>query len=229
MCALDGKTPHEMFFNSRPNISSIHIFGSDVWVLDQDQKGKLDPCSNKYKFIGLTDNTCAIFYYKPENGVIAKSRNIIFPHPHNPHPDIQIPISSPSEGEPQPNNQQPDVENQENEADQMPGNSTEAGSTDTMDTNSSLNHKESMGIRTRSQLKRTQSPLVQIRMDHGPVRMENQTSFACAMAAIESDNLDIHEALQHYDTEDWRSAMDAKVAQLQKLNTFELKYRRGNC
>jgi hypothetical protein len=56
-CALDGKTPHEMFFNSRPNISSIHIFGLDVWVLDQDQKGKLDSRSNKYKFIGLTDNT----------------------------------------------------------------------------------------------------------------------------------------------------------------------------
>ncbi len=76
--ALDGKTPYEMFFNSKPNIGMIHTFGLDIWVLDQGQIGKLDPHLNKFKFIGLMDNTCTYHYYKPDSGNIAKSRNVIF-------------------------------------------------------------------------------------------------------------------------------------------------------
>jgi hypothetical protein len=134
-------------------------------VLDQDQKGKLDPCSNKYQFVGFTNNTYAIYYYNPENESIAKFQNVIFPHITP--PNTKIPISSLSEGETQPGNKELDVEKQ---ADQMPGNSDEAGPAEAQD-NSSLNHKEFPGIHTRSQLKKNQTPLVQIRTDHGPVRM----------------------------------------------------------
>jgi hypothetical protein len=76
----------------------------------------------------------------------------------------------------------------------MPCNSDEAGSAEAED-NSSLNHKEFMGICMRSQLKKNQTPLVQIRTDRGPVRMENQNPSTHAMATIESDNPDICEAL----------------------------------
>src|SRR6266850_4470763 len=95
---LNGKTPFELFYNKKPDISSVRIFGCDMWVLNQDHKGKLDPQSHKYKFIGLSDETCTCWYYKPANGEVAKSCNIIFPHSH-PIPTFPIPIPSPPEGE----------------------------------------------------------------------------------------------------------------------------------
>src|SRR5260370_5210293 len=69
-----------------------------MWVLNQDHKGKLNPQSHKYKFIGLSDETRACWYYKPANGEVAKSHNIIFPHSH-PIPTFPIPIPSLPEGE----------------------------------------------------------------------------------------------------------------------------------
>src|SRR5258708_18713923 len=99
--ALDGKTPYEMFFNSKPNIGMIHTFGLDIWVLDQGQIGKLDPHLNKFKFIGLMDNTCTYHYYKPDSGNIAKSRNVIFLC-STPEYNIQTPGPSLPEGESQP-------------------------------------------------------------------------------------------------------------------------------
>ena len=80
--ALVNRTPYEAFFNKKPDVATIHPFGCDVWVLDQSgTKGKLDPKSNKYKFIGITEETRAFWYYK-SNGEIAKSRNTIFPSYH---------------------------------------------------------------------------------------------------------------------------------------------------
>ena len=69
-----------------------------MWVLNQGHKGKLDPCSHKYKFIGLSDETRASWYYKPENGEVAKSCNIIFPC-SCPTPASYIPVPSLPEGE----------------------------------------------------------------------------------------------------------------------------------
>ena len=46
--ALKGITPFEEFYGKKPDLSSVQIFGCDIWVLIQDPKGKLDPRSNKY-------------------------------------------------------------------------------------------------------------------------------------------------------------------------------------
>src|SRR5260370_3291971 len=133
--ALNGKTPFELFYNKKPNISSVQIFSCDMWVLNQDHKGKLNPRSHKCKFIGLLDETCACWYYKPANGKVAKSCNIIFPHSH-PIPTIPIPIPSLPEGESRsidgqssqedPDNTQEttddDLETLDNKAELMPNN-----------------------------------------------------------------------------------------------------------
>ena len=66
-------------------------------------------------------------------------------------------------------------------------------------------------------------PVASCDTDHGPVRTEKQTlPNACALIAIEPNKPDIQDALQGPNTEDWHAAMDAEVAQLQKLNMFEL-------
>ncbi len=185
-CALDGKTPYEMFFNSKLNIGMIHTFSSDIWVLDQGQIGKLDPHSNKFKFIGLMDNTRTYHYYKPDSGNIAKSRNVIFLH-STPEYNIQTPGPSPPEGESQPHVQADKPT--EDRVEFMPDNSFDDS---VEDLNSSANndpHCEGfLGIRTRRQLREANSPLVQIRTDHGPVRTKKQTSpNARTLIAIEPD------------------------------------------
>ena len=116
--ALKGSTPFEKFYGKKPDLSSIRTFGCDVWVLNQGTKGKLDPRSNKYVFIGLSDDTRAYWYYKPRNGEVAKSRNIVFPRSTN--SSISIPFPSQPEGENGPGNSQAAQETLDGEVDLMP-------------------------------------------------------------------------------------------------------------
>src|SRR5260370_2634238 len=172
-----------------------------MWVLNQDHKGKLDPRSHKYKFIGLSDETHACWYYKPANGEVAKSRNIIFPCSH-PIPTFPIPIPSLPEGESgsidgQSSQEDPDdtqettdddLETPDNKAELMPDNWA-VGSFDnpihslpdnTPSNNNSSPIEQFLGICTCTQLKKSNSSLVQIRSDHSPIQMEKQ-KLPCAM------------------------------------------------
>src|SRR5260370_38076624 len=86
----------------------------------------------------------------------------------------------------------------------------------------SPSNKQFSGIRTRAQLKKSNSQLVQIRSDHGPVQMEKQCTL-CAMIAMDNnDKPNVNDALSGPDAGQWRSAMDDEVAQLRNLDTFEL-------
>src|SRR5260370_27607394 len=215
-----------------------------MWVLNQDHKGKLDPRSHKYKFIGLSDETHACWYYKPTNGEVAKLHNIIFPHSH-PIPTFPIPIPSPPEGESgsidgQSSQEDPDdtqettdddLETPDNKAELMPDNRA-VGSFDdpihSLPDNTPSNDNSSPieqfpGIHTHTQLKKSNSSLVQIRSDHGPIQMEKQKSpSTMIMMAIDTDKPGVNDALNGPDSGHWRSVMDAEVAQLQNLDMFIL-------
>ncbi len=117
--ALKGSTPFEKFYGKKPDISSIRTFGCDIWVLNQGAKGKLDPRSNKYIFIGLSDDTHAYWYYKPRNGKVAKSQNVVFPHSKL-NSSISIPFPSQPEGENGHGNLQAAQETLDGEAGSMP-------------------------------------------------------------------------------------------------------------
>jgi hypothetical protein len=41
---LNGKTPHEVLWGKKPNLTTVHEFGSKIWVLKPDTNlDKLDP------------------------------------------------------------------------------------------------------------------------------------------------------------------------------------------
>src|SRR5258708_29494458 len=223
-CALKEKTPVKMFYNKKPDISSVRIFGCDMWVLNQDHKGKLNPCSHKYKFLGLLDETCACWYYKPKNGEVVKSHNIIFPHSH---PTSHIPIPSPPEGEYGPIDEQAAQETQEGEAELMPEDQTGNSIDDPIhllpdNAPSEDNSQQFLGIWTCTQLKKSNTPLVQLKSDHGPVQMEKQAAPHTMTATDNVDRLNVDNALNGPDAGQWQSAMDTEVAQLRNLDTFEL-------
>src|SRR6266436_2110689 len=85
--ALKGKTPFEMFYNKKPDISSVQIFGCDMWVLNQDHKGKLNPCSHKYKLLDFWTKLMHAGITNPKMEKLL-SHTISFPPSlsHFPHP-----------------------------------------------------------------------------------------------------------------------------------------------
>ena len=197
-----------------------------MWVLNQDHKGKLNPHSHKYKFLGLSDETHACWYYKPDNGEVAKLCNIIFPCSH-PSPTSHIPIPSPPEGEYGPIDEQAAQETQEGEVELMPEDRTANSIDDPIhslpdNAPSEADSQQFSGIQTCTQLKKSNTLLVQLKSDHGPVQMEKQAAPHAMTATDNADRPDVDNALNGPDAGQWQSAMDTEVAQLQNLDTFKL-------
>jgi len=79
MTALTGKSPYEAMFNKKPNISHLHPFGCDVYVLDETRsKSKLDPKAVKQTFVSFEDGPQAIRYYDTTTHQVMISRNYKF-------------------------------------------------------------------------------------------------------------------------------------------------------
>ena len=77
-----AKTPHEVFWGEKPDISLLREFGTKCWVLQQDKnRQKLDPKSRQFLFTGTGDDSRAYRYYNPATHQIQTSRNVIFETP----------------------------------------------------------------------------------------------------------------------------------------------------
>jgi hypothetical protein len=77
--ALNGKTPYEACYKSKPNVSHLREFGSDVWVLDESKnRSKLDPKSKKMTLVGFMDGSKSIRYYDAKTRSTKVSRNVAF-------------------------------------------------------------------------------------------------------------------------------------------------------
>ena len=96
-------TPEEVFWGTKPDISSLQEFGVKCWVLQQDNKrSKLDPKSREFIFTGLTDESRAWRYYNSHSRQIQTSRNVIFPDSNTTEPtdnDYIVPHPSLLKGE----------------------------------------------------------------------------------------------------------------------------------
>src|SRR5260370_4273618 len=196
--ALKGSSPFEQFYGKKPDLSSIQNFGCDVWVLNQGAKGKLNPRSNKYIFIGLSDDTRTYWYYKPGNGEVAKSQNVIFPCSTN--SSISIPFPSQPEGENGHGNLQAAQETLDGEVDLMPKDCAVDSTNVELIPSNRATHSidpiqppdniapdplQFLQIQTHAQSQATNSPLVQIRSDHGSTQTEKQI-MPCTLQALEN-------------------------------------------
>jgi hypothetical protein len=63
--ALDEKTPMEAWTGNKPNLSHLREFGCDVWILDEGDRAKTQPKSNKFTFIGFVKGSKSIRYWNP--------------------------------------------------------------------------------------------------------------------------------------------------------------------
>ena len=77
--ALTGKTPYEAMFNTKPDISHLRPFGSDVYILDESQtRSKLDPKGIRHTFVGYIDGPCTIRFYDAASCCVLILRNYTF-------------------------------------------------------------------------------------------------------------------------------------------------------
>lgn len=54
----NGKTPYELWFGCKPDVSHIHVFGSPAFVkIPETARKQMDPKSKKTVFVGFDQNT----------------------------------------------------------------------------------------------------------------------------------------------------------------------------
>ena len=72
-----SKTPYEVLTGKKPNLSKMHIFGSECYAYVQGAK-KLDPRCEKGVFVGYDKGSPAYLVYYPSSGCIKRVRCVRF-------------------------------------------------------------------------------------------------------------------------------------------------------
>ena len=61
---LENKTPKEVFFSKKPEVSHLRIFGCLVYIhIPKAKRTKLDPLGNKGIFVGYSESSKAYIIY----------------------------------------------------------------------------------------------------------------------------------------------------------------------
>lgn len=76
--ALSNATPEEAWSNNKQDISHLREFGSEVYVINEGDRSKLDSKASKHIFVGFEDGPRAIRYYDVHTKRVKISRNAFF-------------------------------------------------------------------------------------------------------------------------------------------------------
>ncbi|QRV95655.1 Gag-Pol-like polyprotein/retrotransposon [Ceratobasidium sp. AG-Ba] len=106
---VEKKTPYELMYGVKPDVSALREFGSPCWVLDQSGKNtKLDAKSHKRTFVGIDVGGKAWRYWSHEQRTVLVSRNVKFPptpqakEPDSDEPTARVPVEGEEESDSEP-------------------------------------------------------------------------------------------------------------------------------
>jgi len=74
---LDGRTPYEVLYGTKPEIGGIHLWGLRVWVRSLTA-GKLDPRGREGRFVGYDAESKGCRVYWTDSRTIGVERDLIF-------------------------------------------------------------------------------------------------------------------------------------------------------
>lgn len=96
----DGRTPAEIWYNTKPNIEKIRVFGCKAYVHipKEDRNGKLDSRSKPMIMVGYTNNGYRLWDTEKEKIVVA--RNVVFDESLKPTEVIEIRLDTENEEQP---------------------------------------------------------------------------------------------------------------------------------
>ena len=98
--ALPGNiTPHEAYFNQKPNIMLLQVFGCKAYVqVPAKYHNKLNACSIECVYLGYSENKKAYQVYDHKSKHFYESCNVIFDEGMGTMEHIELEVTSTVEG-----------------------------------------------------------------------------------------------------------------------------------
>ena len=96
---LNGRTPYEVLYGTKPEVGGIHLWGSRVWVRSLTA-GKLDPRGREGRFVGYDTESKGCRVYWTDSRTIGVERDLIFEDRPMDDELISLPASSVTKNRP---------------------------------------------------------------------------------------------------------------------------------
>ncbi|PIL28276.1 hypothetical protein GSI_09564 [Ganoderma sinense ZZ0214-1] len=248
--ALKDKTPEEVWSGRKPDVSDLQEWGVKCWVLtDRKKRTKLELKSQLMRFMGVAPGSKGWKYYDPKARRIGKSRNIIFAVPKRtqPAPDsdedeydlIELSTPTPLEGENVTGGEQASggdrapltAQSTDAPAPAPPSKPTPvAPEPRTLRNIPRIDYKASEDGRGKVIKALTRAPVTTpSRDEEDEVEQlidDPESHFLCLLTLhgtpTAREPRTFKEAMTLPEADQWRAAMDAEIAQLQKLGTWSM-------
>lgn len=230
--ALDGKTPFEIFYGTKPNLSGLPEFGCEVWV-HTTEGSKLDGRAVKGRWVGYDEESSGHRIYSPEKRTVSIQRSVKF---KTDDINIYLPRIVPLEGE----KEKVDCFS-ETRTDEAP-----SGGVDPLGDSFEQSEGRPKRIRTESaiikRLRAGEGVASTKPSEHGQLPKGVQPGFitkvtdddeAATMAAMVVGEVDevepsYEEARVRSDWPEWRKAIDIELESLKSAGTWDVVERPAN-
>lgn len=195
---IGGHTPYEKWFNRKPTLAHLKIFGSEAYVhVPKDQRSKWEKNSIKCIMVGYNDDSKAYRVYEPSCKRLLIRRDVIFDEKHKQQVNEVIEVVTNKNGE----NQNYQEENHNEEENNVQVKSTSAPMT-----------RSPYNTRQTSKLQQYNSEEI-MRGD---------------LCVAEVDPKSLEEALASNDRQNWLNAIRDEIDSLNKNKTWKLIPREPN-
>lgn len=246
--SLEGKTPYEMWYGRKPNLSHIRIFGTEAMVhIPKQKRQKWDKKSTKLILVGYCENSKGYRLLDPTSRKIIKSRDVIFHEKFHNNMFDENTVSVDLQGEKNPSSVSPSTSSDKK---QSPGTSDDSSKGNTEDHMSPTNPNGTPGSKGKAikpvkdnnsedsnseyqtdtdDLDETYYPSINTsllqnqdkKMTLRPRKKANENSLFCLFTNL-SDPQSVEEAMSSPHAAEWKKAMDEEYNSLMKNNTWSL-------
>lgn len=217
---LELKTPYEIWYSKRPDLSHLRIFGSIVYAhVPKENRQKLDDKAIRCKFLGYVDGVKGYRLVSEASGKIIISRDVKFIDDRLIFKSISENVlkNKESEAEVMFDDRATDQTEKYQESRQV--NSSESLSTEET-IQSSVTNEELSSSGTASNL--TEELRRSARMNKGVPPLKFDPMSCLALASVDQPPTSYQEAIKDQDADCWLKAMDSEMESLKKNNTWQL-------
>ncbi|KAK9873685.1 hypothetical protein WA026_023685 [Henosepilachna vigintioctopunctata] len=208
---LKNKTPYEMWFNHKPNVSNVRVFGSKIMVhVPKERRTKWQKNSVEMILMGYGERTKGYRVYNPDNNVISTSRDVVVIE----NDEIEISLD---------NTDSVGATEQDKELEVKTSDDDEQyGAND--DTNGDSDYIPDCPIpdsRTDQEPRRS-------KREAKPKKFVDHISYMCALNSNQEDlkysedPVTVDEALSKWDREQWKAAMEEEYNSFVRNNAWEI-------
>lgn len=195
---LELKTPYELWYGRKPDISNIRIFGSETMVhIPKPKRLKWDKKSRKMILVGFGDDTKGYRLYDPIDKKVIFSRDVIINEKEN----LEVIISHDSS------------ENKELEEQESPESVGESESLD----------ESFVSLKSDGEDEEPMIPRRSERVRIPNTRLDDYVTYMCQSDInLEDVPLSVKEVLSRPDKEKWRKAMLDEMQSFDENDTWDL-------